>query len=230
MSQLFKNNAKTRLASALGASDLSFTVTTGEGALFPAISDSDFFFITLEDSSGNKEIVRVTGRSSDVFTISSSPGMGRAQDGTIARAFNANDLVELRLTAGFIDALKEGSLMFSIDGGGSAISTGIKGFIEAPFNGTIKSVRLFADVTGDISIDIFKDTYNNYNPDINPSESICAGSTDPISITGGIKQQRTGLVAAGWTVEFSKGDIFYFEVVSCNTITKVTISMTVERY
>lgn len=229
MSQLFKNNAKSRLAAAIGAGDLSLDVTSGEGALFPAASTAagDFFLATLEDSSGNKEIIKVSNRSTDSFTISE-----RGLDGTTARGFAAGDLVELRLTAGFIDALKEGSIMFVIDGGGSAITTGIKGFVEAPFSGSIQSVRLFADTTGDIEIDIFKDDYNTYNPDDEPSQSICANSTQTISISLGIKQQFTtqDLIDKGWTRQFARGDIFYFKVAAAATITKLTISMTVDRY
>lgn len=230
MSQLFKNNAKTRLASAVAIGATSFTVVTGEGTLFPVLSVNDHMLVTLEDSSGNKEIVKVTQRSGDTFTIGSVPGgagdvAGRGQDGTTAQGFSAQDIVELRLTAGFVDALKEGSIVFVIDGGGSAITTGIKGFIEAPFAGTITSVKLFADVSGSIEIDIYKDTYDNYDPTVNPSDSICDVSLP--TLTTAIK---TIVDLTGWTRQFAKGDIFYFGVNSATTVTKVTIAITVDRY
>lgn len=225
MSQLFKNNAKSRLAAALGSGDgLTFTVTTGEGTLFPVLTVDDHMMLTLENAAGVKEIVRVSARSGDVFTINPTPGLGRGQDGTTAMGFSANDLVELRLTAGFIDALKEGSIVYVIDGGGSAITTGVKGFIEAPFNGTIKGVRLFADQPGSIVVDIWKDTYGNYPPIV--GDTITAVS--PPTIAADIKSQDS--VLTGWTKGFSKGDIFYFNVNSCATIQRVTISMTVDRY
>lgn len=234
MSQLFKNNAKSRLAAALGATDLSFSVLTDEGDLFPVLTADDHMLVTLEDSSGNKEIVRVSARGGDLFTISGNIDLGeteasgRGREGTTPRGFVADDLVELRLTAGFIDALKEGSITYVIDGGGSAITTGIKGFIEAPFSGTIKSARIFADQIGSIEIDIFKDSYDNYNPDNNPTDSICANSTNPILISGDIKAQDSTLT--GWVKQFSRGDIFYFNVVSAATITRATLSLTVDRY
>lgn len=232
MSQLFKNNAKTRLASAVGIGDTSFTVVSGDGALFPVLTVDDHMLVTFEDSSGNKEIVKVVARAGDTFTIGTIPGdggdvAGRSQDGTTARGFNAQDIVELRLTAGFIDALKEGSITFVIDGGGSVITTGIKGFIEAPFSGTIISAKLFADQAGDITIDIYKDTYANYDPTVNPTDSICDASNNPIVMTGAAK-----VVAdlTNWTKQFSKGDIFYFGVNSASTVTRVTIALTVDRY
>jgi hypothetical protein len=46
----------------------------------------------------NHEIVKVTARATDTFTIV------RAQEGTSGRAFNAGDPIELRLTAGFMNA------------------------------------------------------------------------------------------------------------------------------
>lgn len=97
MAQVFSNNASTTLASGITAGDLSFTVTTGGGALFPPISGGDVALLTLEDVNGNFEIVRCTGKVSDSFTLSH-----RGYEGTAPRAFIAGDRVELRFTAGAI--------------------------------------------------------------------------------------------------------------------------------
>lgn len=228
MSQLFKNSAKSRLTEALGSGDgLTFTVTTGEGALFPVLTADDHMLLTLENASGQKEIIRVSGRTGDVFTINPTPGSGRGQDGTTPMGFAAGDLVELRLTAGFIDALKEGSFVFVVDGGGAAIGPGVKGFIEAPFYGTIKSCRLFADIAGDITINIYKTSYEGYDPSNLTGDDVTP--VGGISIAGGIKDQFTDL--SSWSARnFNKGDIFVFNISACNTITKLTISLTVDRY
>jgi hypothetical protein len=225
MSQLFKNNAKSRLASGISSTATTFNIITDDGALFPTLGADDHMLVTLENSVGDKEIVRIIQRSGDTFTVSATPGYGRGQEGTTAIAFEAQDLVELRLTAGFIDALKEGSIVYIIDGGGFEIGAGLKGWIEAPFNGTIKSVRLFADQTGSIAIDIWKDIYNNYPPE-NTWDSI-TGVT-PATIAGAQKSQDSLLT--DWTRNFSKGDIFAFNVDSCSSITRCTISMTVDRW
>lgn len=89
-----KNDAISRLASGISSSDTSITLTPGSGTSFPALSAGDYFPATIIKSDGSREIVRVTGRSSDVLTVV------RAQEGTVAQTFNANDKIELRLTAG----------------------------------------------------------------------------------------------------------------------------------
>ena len=88
------NNAVSRLASGISSGDLSLSVTPGTGALFPTLGAGDHFPATLVRASDSAvEIVKVTARSTDVFTIE------RAQENTTALAFSANDRIELRLTA-----------------------------------------------------------------------------------------------------------------------------------
>ena len=52
---------------------------------------------------------------------------------------------------------------FVIDGGGSAITTGQKGFFLVPA-GLILEVRLLADATGSIVVDLWKETYASAPP------------------------------------------------------------------
>ena len=89
-----KNDAISRLASGISATDTSITIVPGTGVLFPTLSSGDYFPATLIKSDGSREIIRVTARSSDVLTVV------RAQEGTIAQVFNPSDRIELRLTAG----------------------------------------------------------------------------------------------------------------------------------
>lgn len=89
----FSNNATTTLAAGISASDLSITLPAGHGARFPALLAGDWFYLTLIDASGNMEIVKVTGRATDVLTVS------RAAEGTSARAFSIGTTVSHRLTA-----------------------------------------------------------------------------------------------------------------------------------
>ena len=65
----FTNNATTTLASGINSSATSLTVATGAGALFPSLSGSDVFYVTLANLAGSVEIVKVTARSTDTFTI-----------------------------------------------------------------------------------------------------------------------------------------------------------------
>lgn len=90
----FTNNASTTLASGITAIATSLTVATGAGALFPTPSGAAFFYCTLQNVAGTlREIVKVTARTTDTFTIV------RAQDGTSGQIFSTSDKVELRVTA-----------------------------------------------------------------------------------------------------------------------------------
>lgn len=99
---LAANNAQTVLAAGISSSATSLTVNTGTGDLFPAaVSGISYFKLTLIDAATGalNEIVHVTSRSGDVFTIQ------RGQEGTIARAWSANDIAANMMTAGTLTYL-----------------------------------------------------------------------------------------------------------------------------
>lgn len=122
----FTNNASTTLAASLASGALSLTVSSGTGALFPALSAGEAFNAVLMDSSNNLEIVRVTARTADTFTIV------RAQEGTIARSFSSGDRVELRMTAAVL------ANFVQLDG--AQTISGDKTFSTAPTFSTALSV------------------------------------------------------------------------------------------
>jgi hypothetical protein len=97
MAQLFTNNAGSRLVAGISNVALSVQVAVGDGALFPNPTGGDFFLCTLSKIvSGietNREIVKVTARAGDVFTIV------RAQEGTTAQVYAEADYIQLRSTA-----------------------------------------------------------------------------------------------------------------------------------
>lgn len=99
MSYLAKNNAYGLLASGVSSGAVSLSLQAGQGDRFPVIASPDYTFVTLEDSAGFREVVKVTARAaaSDVMTIE------RAQEGTAARAWNAGDVVELRMVASLVE-------------------------------------------------------------------------------------------------------------------------------
>lgn len=88
-----KNNAVGYLATAISASDVGLVLQSGNGANFPSLGASDYFYATLESSGGTSEIVRVTARSGDSLTVV------RAQESTTANSFAAGSRFELRVTA-----------------------------------------------------------------------------------------------------------------------------------
>ena len=95
------NSSKSTLTGGINTTDTTINLTSGEGALFPAVTSSgtNYFYITLIDTALNTEIVKCTNRSTDALTIV------RAQDGTTARAFSAGDRVEMRVVAALINDL-----------------------------------------------------------------------------------------------------------------------------
>ncbi len=109
----------------------------------------------------------------------------------------------------------------TIDGGGSAITTGIKADISVPFACTITGVRLLADQSGSIVVDIWKDTYANYPPTV--ADTITAAAIP--TITTAVKSEDTTLT--GWTTAIAAGDTLRFNVNSATTITRVNLTLRV---
>ena len=96
-----KNNAYSRLAASVAASDTFMTVEAGTGVRFPVLDTGDFTFATLIGANGSMEIVKVTGRNTDTMTIE------RAQEGTTALDWSVGARVECRFTAGMYDMALE---------------------------------------------------------------------------------------------------------------------------
>lgn len=115
------------------------------------------------------------------------------------------------------------TIAYVIDGGGSAISTGIAGFIPIDFDCEIQEVELLGDQSGSIQVDIWKDTYANFAP--TDADSITASAVPAISAA--TKSQDSTLT--GWTTTVSAGDILTFNVDSCATITRCTVKLKVKR-
>lgn len=111
-----------------------------------------------------------------------------------------------------------------IDGGGVAITTGIKSpQVYVPFDCTITSWTLLADQSGSIVIDIWKDTYANYPPV--DGDSITSSS--PPTLSSATKNQDSTL--SGWTKGLAQGSILRFNVDSCATCTWVSLHINVTR-
>ena len=94
--QAFSNNIRTELAAAITSS--ATTVVVMDTAGMPTLNAGDTFKITVEN--GNKtavEIMVVTGVVGNTLTVV------RGQEGTVASAFDALSVVEMRLTAGWVN-------------------------------------------------------------------------------------------------------------------------------
>jgi hypothetical protein len=73
---LAANNAQSVITSGINSSATSLTVSTGAGALCSSVAGVSYFKLTLTDSATEQlnEIVHVTARSGDTFTIVGAGG------------------------------------------------------------------------------------------------------------------------------------------------------------
>lgn len=107
----------------------------------------------------------------------------------------------------------------TIDGGGSVVTTGIKGYRSFPVPATIIGWRLLADIAGDVEFDIALDAFASYPPTTSivaaaPPELVAVDSDEDTTLTG-------------WTTAVAAGDVFGFEIVGVPaTITRVTLELT----
>ena len=125
---VFSNNASSLLASGIAPTDTTVTVQAGQGALFPTISAGQVAACTLEDVSGDIEVVYATGRTGDTLTIA------RAQEGTTAIAFASGSRLEQRVTEAVLASLLQKQ-------GGDTLSgtTTLSGVIDMGSGGSIQN-------------------------------------------------------------------------------------------
>lgn len=105
MSIILANNAKSTLAASIGALDTTLTITSGTENLFPSPTGSDYFYVTLEDSTKTiREVVKCTTRNTTTLTVV------RAQDDTLANIFATGSTVEMRVNKAAITDTISGAI------------------------------------------------------------------------------------------------------------------------
>ncbi len=109
----------------------------------------------------------------------------------------------------------------TIDGGGTTITTGSKGFRDVPFAGNIISYVLLADQSGSVQLDVKKSTYSGF-----PTTSTIVAAAPPILSSA---QKNTDSTLTGWTKAIASGDILEFSVTSATTVTRVQLFLRVQR-
>lgn len=109
------------------------------------------------------------------------------------------------------------AIAFVIDGGGSTITTGVKGDLQIPFACTISRATLLADQSGSIVVNVWKDTVANYPPTV--ADKITASAPPTISSA----TNSTDATLTGWTTSITALDTLRFNVDSATSITRVTL-------
>jgi len=108
------------------------------------------------------------------------------------------------------------SIQFIIDGGGVAITTGVKGYLHIPWFETITFWNVIADQSGSIVIDVLR-----ANAAV-PTVSMIGGGNKPTLSAA----QLAGAAPSGWTsTSLASADFIGFQVISANTVTKVTVEL-----
>lgn len=195
----FTNNATTTLASGINSSVTSLTVASGTGTLFPTLSGSDVFYATLANLAGTVEIVQVTARSTDTFTIV------RAQDGTTAASWSAGDKVELRPTAAGLAAMAQtannlsdlASTSTARTNLGAAALASAQTFTAAQ-RGTVSALTDGATITPDFAVaNNFSVTLGGNRTLANPT-NLTAGQSGIITITQDGTGSRTLAYGSYW--------------------------------
>lgn len=120
-------------------------------------------------------------------------------------------------------ASTSGAFGITINGGGTAITTGMKGYVTIPYNCNITGWTLIADVSGSIVVDLWKDTYTNYPPTVTDTIT----GTEKPTLSSSIKNQDLSLTT--WTTSVTAGDIIAFNVDSASTVTSVNLTINVTK-
>jgi hypothetical protein len=148
-----------------------------------------------------------------------------AASGVNLTALNASNLGSGTVPSARLPA-RTGALGLVIDGGGSAITTGVKGFLSVPFACTITGWTLLSTdgsaTSGSIVIDVWKDVYASYPPTV--ADTITASAKPTLSSAN----KNTSTTLTGWTTAIAAGDVLGFNVDSATTVTKVALSLTVQ--
>lgn len=131
--------------------------------------------------------------------------------------------IEIVTTSGKKTVTEAKTVGIVIDGGGSAITTGVKGYLQIPFNATITGWTILADTSGSCVVDVWKDTYANYPPTI---ADVITASAKP-TLTAATKATSTTLT--GWTTTITAGDVLAFNVNSASTVTRITVTLSINR-
>jgi len=102
MSILFENFVSARLNADILPTDTDIFVQAGQGDAFPIPAANEYCILVLEDVSGQREVVHLTARAGDTLTVT------RGEEGTTPRDYTINDVVEVRVTSGFLRDFVDG--------------------------------------------------------------------------------------------------------------------------
>jgi hypothetical protein len=107
-----------------------------------------------------------------------------------------------------------GSFGITIDGAGSVITTGVKGYAVIPYNATITGYDIIGNTSGSCAVDIWKST------SVPTSANTITGSEIP-SLTN--QQLNSDNSLTTWTTGIFINDIIAFNVISASTVSRINL-------
>jgi hypothetical protein len=206
MPQQFTNNARALLTASIGTTDTSIVIESDKAYLFPVANTgtgsvsaaTDWFKVTLQNSSGAVEIVYVRTRPSGSSVFSN---VIRGQEGTTALAFSAGTVVGLRITAADIQSAQNtvgstgvtGSLITPAGTGAQRDASPLPGYFRfntdtdswEGYDGTVwKAVG--GGATGGGADEVFVENSQNVTVGYTIPATRNASSVGPITVESGI--------------------------------------------
>lgn len=145
------------------------------------------------------------------YTLTLPGGPPTAANEVLQFATNGN--------AEFVSNVK--TLNFIIDGGGSVITTGVKGNVVLDADYVFNGWTIVSDLAGAIVVDVRRTTFGSFpSTNVDAGTSIVTGALPTITATGRAAQNLTIT-----TVDLAARDILEFEVNSATTVTRVTVAL-----
>lgn len=202
------NRATSIAVSIAGANTTGFTAGFGV-----PISNIGVGAVTITPASGT-----IDGASS--FTIPSQTGCYFYSNGT-NYVLDRSSCTALPIALGNLPtSLLPRVVGVTVDGGGSVITIGAKGYYRVPFDGTIVGYSMQGDLSGSAVVDVWK-TSGAIPTNAN---SITASATPTLSSA----QYLNSTTLTGWATTVTAGDVIGFNVDSASTITRLTVQIYIQ--
>ena len=210
------------LADTAGTGPITVTSTTTTAAVIEQAGGTDLFVadttnLAVHIKNSGKAIIYSDNGVTEKFKVDGANG-NTTVAGTLA-VTGASTLTG-NVTIGGRIIGETTILPIIIDGGGSAITTGVKLDLPVPYNGTITGWDIVADASGSIVVDLWKDTYANYPATV--ADTI-TGANKP-TLSSATKNTASGL---SWAV--TQGDLIRVNVDSASTVTRVMVALKVTK-
>jgi hypothetical protein len=119
--------------------------------------------------------------------------------------------------------LRVGSFGVTVDGFSTVVQPGVVGYVQMPYSGTLTGWSITSNVSGSIVFDIWKTAAAI--PTV-ANTIIGVGGNKP---TLSSQQFVTSTTMTNWTLTFSTGDIFAFNVDSAATLRRATLTLRVTK-